>query len=233
LRRGLWAELLRRATVSGGYTLVEKRVSSIPSMVRTALPLLLASVSGGVAACTTTQDSTELGTPGRAHVSYAAGWKYKDSGWSPGQDEAVLGFVDADLRLEALPAWLVGKLLVGSADVPEAVTDPDADSAGTGELCVGLRKYASLGRAEPYASAGIALLTAGITGYRDETADAFSIDDGFSLGAWADAGIRWPITRSFTVGFVGHFSVGGEVELEGTDVQPGGASLLLTLGWRR
>ena len=178
-------------------------------------------------------DLTDLGTPGRKHISYAAGWKLKEDAWSPGENESVFLGVDFDRELQSFPAWLVAKILVGTGDVPEFVTAPDADSTGTAELCVGLRKYGSLGRTEPFASAGVAWLTGGITGYKEETADAFSIGEESTLGVWADVGIQVPVTRSFTLGFIAHHSVGSEVQIEGSGLELGGTSLLFTLGVRR
>jgi len=168
------------------------------------------------------------------HASYAAGVKLKESGWSPAETESVIGFVDFDLRLDALHSWLVAKLLVGSAgEVPNFVADPDADSSGTSEICLGLRTYRALGRVEPFARAGITLLTAGVTSYDEGSFNAFGIDKELAFGGWVDAGLRVPITAAFTVGLVAQYSVGSDVELDGEGVQPGGTSLLITLGLRR
>jgi hypothetical protein len=168
------------------------------------------------------------------HVSYAAGGKLKESGWSPAETETVIGFVDFDRHLDSLGAWLAAKLLVGSAgEVPDFVVDPDADSSGTAEFCLGLRTYGSWRRVEPFASLGLALLTAGVTGYDEGAYDAFGIDEEVALGGWVDVGFQVPLTPSLVVGVVVHHSVSGEVDLDAGRVELGGTSLLLTLGARR
>jgi len=201
-------------------------------MTTARLPLALAAC---VAACADMPPVTELGSPGRMHVSYAAGPKFKSSRWSPGERETMFGFLDVDRRMESTGLWLAAKLLVGSGDVPAVVAaaEPNADSTGTSELCLGLRKYVSLGRAEPFVSLGVAMLSAGVTGYRDETSNAFSIAEDLAFGGWADAGLRMPITQSFTVGLGVHYSISGDVDLAGSEIAPGGTSVLFTIGIRR
>lgn len=190
--------------------------------------IFMASASG----CSATREVTELGEPGRVHISYAAGIKLKDNSWENADDETIFGFVDADRRLDSLGSWGVAKLLVGTGDAPDFTTDPDADSAGTSEICLGLRRYTAFGRVEPFVSAGIAVLSAGITGYDEKGSDAFPIEDEVTLGLWGDVGLQVPITESFTLGASAHYSIGPEIDFESAKVQPGGMSVLLNAGWR-
>lgn len=186
-------------------------------------------------ACVLPEPRTPIGTPGLIHASYALGYKNKESNWKPADDEVVVGIVDFDHRLPRAPLWVVAKALLGySGDYPAYVTDPDAESSGTAELCLGLRKYVSVGELEPFVSGGVAILYGSISEYRNDYYYGYSrtIDDAAAFGGWVDAGFHLPLSPAWGIGVVLHYSHGREQGLGGDDVQLGGTSVLFTIGLR-
>jgi len=182
--------------------------------------------------CKSHRPVTPIGLPGQAHASYAIGWKGRDSSWDGAEDEFIFGVLDFDVRIQRKPIWFAGKFLFGTADEPDYVTDPDAESSETAELDFGLRTYTVLGPVEPFASGGVAFLYGSITGDDDDDYYSQTLDEEWALGGWVDVGFHVPISPYWGVGLVVHYSQGPEQRLEGEDVQLGGLSVLFTIGGR-
>ena len=132
--------------------------------------------------CHLHRPTTPIGVPAYGHASYALGWKGKDSSWDGAEDEFVFGVIDFDARIQRTPVWFVGKILTGTADEPDYVTDPRADSSGTSEFAIGVRKYTVLASAEPFVSGGIALLYGSITGDDDYSYYSRTLDSEIAPG---------------------------------------------------
>lgn len=197
--------------------------------------LFLGSISLLLGACVMPQPRTPIGTPGLIHASYALGYKNRDDSWNPADEEALLGIVDFDHRLPRFPAWLVAKALLGySGDVPGYVVDPDAESSGTAEFCLGLRKYTTFGELEPFVSGGVAILYGSINEYRSNYRYSYShnIHEAAAVGGWVDAGFHLPLSPAWGIGLVLHYSHGNEQGLGPDSVQLGGTSVLITIGAR-
>jgi len=193
--------------------------------------LLLVALLG--ASCNSHRRVTPIGQPARGHASYALGWKGKDSSWDGAEDEFVFGMFDFDARLPRSSLWFTGKILFGTADEPDYVTDPDADASSTSEFAFGLRKYTILGPVEPYLSAGAVILYGSITGDDDDGYYySTTIDSEVAFGGYADAGFHVPLSPYWGIGLQVHYSYAAEQELEGEDVQLGGTSVLFTIGGR-
>ena len=195
-------------------------------------PALLLLALFTAAGCHIHRPTTPIGQPGVAHASYAIGWKGRDSSWDGAEDEFIFGVIDFDVNVRRSPFWFTSKILFGTADEPDYVGDPDADSSGTAEFDFGVRTYTILGPVEPFASGGLAVLYGSITGDDGDHYYSKTLDEEVTLGGWVDAGFHLPITPYWGVGMIVHYSHGPEKSLEGEDVQLGGLSILFTIGGR-
>lgn len=107
----------------------------------------------------------------------------------------------------------------GEVDVFQATTEFD----------FGVRKIWKSGKARPFVGGGF-----GIIGGSQEIPTGIGLltvdDSDATLGMWFNGGAFWRLGKKFNIGVDFRLS-GGEVTLFGQDVQAGGATLGLLLGW--
>jgi len=179
-------------------------------------------------------EAPPIGRPAPAHISYATGYRSMSGDWSGARHHWVFGVLDGDWRPRGWPVWIAGQMLFSYADDAPDFAPGFADSSGTYELSLGLRRYAAWGRAEPWIGAGVAVLGGSVSErvrysgwYYNDT-----LDDDVVLGWYADAGVQVPLTPLFTLGLVVRWSDGADFDLFGQDVDPGGVSVLALIGTR-
>jgi hypothetical protein len=100
-------------------------------------------------------------------------------------------------------------------------------SRATTEFNAGVRKIWKTGKARPYVGGGFGILSARL----EENIQLLVIDDSDStLGVWLNGGAFWRLGKKFNIGIDVRMSA-GEVTVFGRDIQAGGASVGLLLGW--
>jgi hypothetical protein len=178
------------------------------------------------------------------------GGKLLDSDdWPVGDSQGSLAF----LSTFGPQSWPVQVAIdvVGSSAVEDSfnISRPGIEIRGeevvqsTFEFDVGVRKVWRLGRARPFVGGGLAIIQA-----QQERAIFFPPpfdDEGNELlprppvivsdsdespGGWVDGGIFWRLGKRFNLGLEARFSA-AQVKLSGRDVQAGGVSVGLILGW--
>ena len=179
-------------------------------------------------------EATPIGQPAPGHAAYALGYKGLSSGWSGADDHFVFGLLDGDWRPSGWPVWIAGQMLFSYSDDAPDSAPFYADYGETYEFSLGLRRYTSWGRVEPWVGAGAVLLGGSVV----ETGDAYGwywveeLDDDWVWGWYADGGVLVPLNPVFTLGLALRWSDGGSAELLDEDVELGGFSALLLIGAR-
>ena len=115
-----------------------------------------------------------------------------------------------------------------ATDILYSTTDENVlgvDEEGTTiELDFGVRKVWQRGNARPYIGGGFAFISGEI-----EMAGGRILDE-TELGGWLGGGVYWRVGRRFHIGFTLRFS-SAEVDIPGGDLDLGGSTFGLTLGW--
>jgi len=184
------------------------------------------------------------------NLNFVLGKKLLDSDdWPVGDNQGALAFLST-FGPESWPVQVaIDVMASGMAGHTFEISRPGVEIRGeeiiqsTVELDVGVRKIWRAGRARPFAGGGLAV----IWGRQDRgifLPPPFDIhgDEGIALptaivseedtapGVWVDGGVFWRLGRKFNLGLEARFS-SAELGFRGRDVQAGGVSLGLILGW--
>ncbi|MGF1909938.1 porin family protein [Vibrio kasasachensis] len=146
-----------------------------------------------------------------------------DSAWKPFENQFEYGAV-FDIKPVHWPVSIVAGVY-GSSDGHDD-SDGKTTHGFTSELLLGVRKTWSISGTDlhPYYGMGLAYIYG-------EMEDASDTHDDSAIGYWAGTGIYWTIDQHFDVGIEGRYSQ-AEIELDGSDIEAGGAHLGVTLGYR-
>jgi len=184
------------------------------------------------------------------NLNFVLGGKFLDSDDWPVEDS--LGSL-AFLSTFGPRSWPVQVAIdvVGSGTAEDSfnVSRPGIEIRGeevvqsTFELDIGVRKIWRLGNARPFVGGGLAIIWAQqeraifLPSPPDHRGDEYLLrppvivsDSDEAPGGWVDGGIFWRLGKRFNLGLEARFSA-AEVSLRGQDVQAGGVSLGLILGW--
>ena len=184
------------------------------------------------------------------NLNFVLGGKLLDSeDWPGGDSQGSLAF----LSTFGPRSWPVQVAIdvVGSGSAEDSfnISRPGIEIRGdevlqsTFEFDVGVRKIWRVGNARPFVGGGLAIIWA-----QQERAIFFPppfdhegheslprppvivSDSDEAPGGWVDGGIFWRLGKRFNLGLEARFSA-AEVSLSGRDVQAGGVSLGMILGW--
>jgi hypothetical protein len=172
-------------------------------------------------------------TPARAeaNINFLLGWKMLDEDdWPDANTHGAFG-----IQTTFGPnKWPVGIAIdaYGSATSQDyVVLEPDLLTAGltqtSFELGVGVRKIWKSNKARPFIGGGLASINAN----RDVWIGKVSLNrTDTGPGVWIDGGCFWRLGKKFNIGLNARISR-GEVTIEDEDIQAGGLTLGLLLGW--
>jgi hypothetical protein len=184
------------------------------------------------------------------NLNFVLGGKFLDSDdWPVGDSQGALSFLST-FGSEDWPVQVAIDVL-GSATSEDSfnISRPGIEIRGeeitqsTVELDVGVRKIWRAGKARPFVGGGLAI----IWGWQERAIlrpPPFDIhgNEGIPLppvivsqedeapGAWVDGGVFWRLGRKFNLGLEARYS-SAELGFAGRDVNAGGVSLGLLLGW--
>jgi hypothetical protein len=164
------------------------------------------------------------------HVNFLIGYKGMESGWSPSDDQLMLG-VDVDVQPPRWPVSLVLQVMVSYADnIPDS-TPYWADFTSTFELNLGLRKVFTRNPTfQPFIGGGLSVITAGLT--RDLGWWWYdTVEDDTGVGWWAGGGLYVNLNPQLHIGVLAQYSW-AKVEIVGRDLNAGGVTCALVVGGR-
>lgn len=187
---------------------------------------------------------------GETNLNFVLGKKFLDTeDWPTDDDQGALAFLST-FGPESWPVQMAIDVLVSAASEDSfRISRPGIEIRGeeitqsTLELDLGVRKIWRTGRARPFVGGGLAVIWG-----RQERAfflpPPLDIEgnEGIPLppvivsaedeapGLWLDGGIFWRLGRKFNLGLEARFS-SAELGFTGREVQAGGVSLGLILGW--
>ena len=98
----------------------------------------------------TPPEGVPVGMAAPAHVSFATGYKGLSNEWGAADDQWTFGLVDGDWRPPGWPVWLAAQMLFSYDDDAPDAAPFFADWSETYELSLGVRRYGSWGRFEPW-----------------------------------------------------------------------------------
>ena len=184
--------------------------------------------------CNAPPEATPLGVAAPGHFSYATGYRNQGDGWDDADDQWVFGAFDADWRPPGWPVWIAGQMLLSTAERAPDSAPSFADSSGSYEFSLGLRRYTAVGIVEPWIGAGAALIGGSVSSYASSGGWYWSdqLDDDLAWGWYVDAGVQVPLSPLFVLGLALRHSEGGDLELFGQDLESGGTSVLFLIGGR-
>lgn len=167
--------------------------------------------------------STELGTPAENHGALGVGQLRSPSEWRP-VDHVTAFVLDGDARLADTPLWFASYFtLAVSGENPEASVPEDGSTTFV-DFGFGVRHYRAFGPVEPFVGAGALL--------GDRAIGGSSGDYAYTIGCYAEAGLRVALHPCFGVGVLarGHVSTGAD--LDGHDYATEGTTLLFEVVYR-
>ena len=150
--------------------------------------------------------------------------------WTPVDDQGAFG-VEVTFGKEAWPVWIAIDYF-GSSEVEEDLaidvggfTFIEDLTGSTFELDLGARKIWGnhVRKTRPFLGGGVGLIGGEID------ADIVS-DDDTTLGLWVGGGVFWRLGSRFNIGGSVRYSQ-GEITLFDSDIQAGGLTYGLLLGW--
>ncbi|HKY32259.1 MAG TPA: outer membrane beta-barrel protein [Candidatus Polarisedimenticolia bacterium] len=158
------------------------------------------------------------------HANFFLGFKMLDEDdWEPLESQPAFG-AEVSWGGDDWPILIATDLLLSADDDDEFGADVEARTA---ELDLGVRKIWEVDNVRPYVGGGIGLISAEV---EVETPLGDVDDDDNAIGLWAGGGVFWRLGERFNLGVSGRWSK-AEVEFAGADVEAGGLSLGLLLGW--
>ena len=184
------------------------------------------------------------------NLNFVLGGKFLDSDdWPVGDAQGALAFLST-FGPESWPVQVAIDVVgSGSAEDSFNISRPGIEIRGeeivqsTLELDVGVRKIWRVGRARPFAGGGLAViwgrqeraifLPSPLDIHGDQGIPRLPVivsEEDEAPGVWVDGGIFWRLGRKFNLGLEARFS-SAELGFRGRDVQAGGVSLGLILGW--
>ena len=182
----------------------------------------------------TPPEGVPVGMAAPAHVSFATGYKGLSNEWGAADDQWTFGLVDGDWRPPGWPVWLAAQMLFSyDEDAPDAAPF-FADWSETYELSLGVRRYGSWGRFEPWIGAGVAWIGASVGDSGSNACWCWSdeLEDDAAFGWYADAGVLAPLNPVFHLGLEVRYSDAGSADLFNEDTELGGLGILLLIGSR-
>ena len=184
------------------------------------------------------------------NLNFVLGGKFLDSDdWPVGDSQGALSFLST-FGPRSWPVQVaIDVVASGSAEDSFVISRPGIEIRGdevlqnTTELDVGVRKIWRLGRQRPFVGGGLAVIWGGQDRavfqppYLDHD-DQWILPAGVVIvreedqapGVWVDGGIFWRLGKKFNIGLEARLSR-AKLKLSGRDVQAGGVSLGLILGW--
>jgi hypothetical protein len=165
-----------------------------------------------------------------ANINFLLGAKYLDENdWGDASEQGAFG-----IQTTFGPSdWPVGIAIdaFGSAwhdEVHLFSEDISLDLVRvTAELDVGVRRIWKAGKARPFIGGGLAIISAS----SEQAIGSLSVEnDDSTPGVWLDGGIFWRLGKRFNIGMDARLAR-AEVQLFGQDVQAGGFTFGLLLGW--
>lgn len=185
------------------------------------------------------------------NLNFVLGGKLLDSDdWPVGDSQGALTF-QSTFGPRSWPVQVAIDVLgSGTAEDSFNISRPGFEIKGeevvqsTFELDVGVRKIWQVGNARPFVGGGLAIIwgwqerallfpSRSPEGATDEVLPRPPVIVDASdeaPGVWVDGGIFWRLGKRFNLGLEGRFSA-ASLSLAGRDVQAGGLSLGLILGW--
>lgn len=187
---------------------------------------------------------------GETNLNFVLGKKFLDSeDWPTDDDQGALSLLST-FGSESWPVQIAIDVLASAASEDSfRISRPGIEIRGeeitqsTLELDVGVRKIWRTGRARPFVGGGLALIWGrqersffvpppldieGNEGIPQPSVIVSEEDE--APGLWLDGGIFWRLGRKFNLGLEARFS-SAELGFMFRDVQAGGVSLGLILGW--
>jgi len=163
-------------------------------------------------------------------LSFGAGvLSYEDEGFGDLDDQRVFT-IDYCEPMELGALRLEGGLHWAYDDSHETVGGQDVRLRGrTFDASVGVNLSQSFGRLRPYFGVGGSLLFLELRAV-DEATDTVFDDDEVTAGAYAKAGMLFQVTRTAHVGIEFRHFEGGDVTLEGADLDTSNDEILFLLG---
>ncbi len=164
--------------------------------------------------------------PWTGNVNFLLGAKALDEDdWDPIEDHGAFG-VFLDFRRKSWPISIAIDSLSSSAE--EEVGSNDLEGT-TRELGIGIRKIWEFENSSvrPFVGGGLAFIHA-----EQISRNGFNavLDDDTGVGIWLGGGVYWTVTPHFNIGMDFRVS-GAEAELFNEDVEVGGASFGMLLGY--
>jgi hypothetical protein len=165
------------------------------------------------------------------NINFALGGKALDEDdWGDADGQGLFG-VKTTFGKPDWPVYVALDSIGSGKTEQQLVTTPVLAEVdlfqATSEFDAGVRKIWKAGKARPFVGGGFGI----ITGRQETNIQLLTIDDTDStLGLWLNGGCFWRLGKRFNIGVDLRLSA-GEVELFGRDVQAGGTSLALLLGW--
>lgn len=145
--------------------------------------------------------------------------------WAPVEDQGALG-VEVTFGKESWPVWIAIDYFA-TADVEEDIQVfgfGGQDIVGsTVEFDLGVRKIWGKKKTRPFLGGGVGLIGATLDLDIDDDSDA-------TAGLWINGGVFWRLGSRFNIGGTVRYS-DAEVTIFGQDVQAGGLTYGLLLGW--
>ena len=160
------------------------------------------------------------------NANFFLGQKSLDSDdWEPLENQGEFG-AEVSWGKKAWPILIATDVLI-SGDSDE-ISGNDVD-AGTAEIDLGVRKIWEVKTFRPYVGGGLALISASFEFDLPGTSATIDDDDS-AVGAWVGGGAFWRVGSRFNIGGAIRYST-ADVEFGGEDIDAGGLSVGLLLGW--
>ena len=154
---------------------------------------------------------------------------YEDEGFGELDDQLVFT-IDYCEPMDLGALRLEGGLHWAYDDTHETIGGQDVRLKGrTFDASVGVNLSQSLGRLRPYFGIGGSLLFLELRAI-DEATDTVFDDDEVTVGGYAKAGMLFQVTRSAHIGIEFRHFEGGDVTLEGTELDTSHDEILFVLG---
>lgn len=162
------------------------------------------------------------------NINFLLGSKSLDEDdWEPVEDHGAFGLL-IDFKKKTWPISIAIDNIGSAAEEDEGSNEINGS---TSELDIGIRKiWEPAGRKiRPFVGGGLALISAELSS-KDTNTFVKIEDDDVGAGLWFESGVYWTVTPHFNIGLDLRVSV-AEVELFNEDVEVGGATLGLLLGY--
>lgn len=165
-----------------------------------------------------------------ANINFLLGAKYLDSDdWENADSHGAFG-IQTTFGPNDWPVGIAIDAYGSATTQDEVILDPSfavGRTHSTFELGVGVRKIWKSGKVRPFVGGGLASINAN----RDVFIGAVSLSKSDTgPGVWFDGGVFWRLGKQFNIGLNARISR-GEITIENEDIQAGGFTLGLLLGW--